>query len=497
MKISAKQDNIAAAIHAGYKQILLEGAIGTSKTYGAAMAMLTIANEYPGSHVYVARKNMTELKRTTLLSFREAAADMGMVENYHYTENNSANFWQLKGQGANPSYVHFIEADHTKDRQFTKIKGLNMTCLFVDEADGIIEDAYNMLASRTGRANKNGAPDFVLLACNANETWVKDRFYDPFKGINKKGPLPTDTTVIEFEIADSFLGMAYYSKFDNNPLQWRQRYLYNNWEYGDDTYSLFKYRHMDSVHVSTFKRGTRSLSVDAGRTHDRTVVSLWDNMCLVDIVIIKDLGETMEYEEQAQEIYDYATNNGVGWENIDVDAVGEGQGLITAFKTMFNWVVNPFVSNSTPDSKIALERKLARASSLEEKQRIRREHPIVFKDLRSEHTYLLSQGIEAGTVTFWDGCPYLGNFKKEATMHNHTTDNGVLTVEAKEKVKARTGQSPDIFDSVMMGYRRQLQLTYIGSYGQHRNRKTERKHDDPIRTARKKTFTGGLYKKQF
>lgn len=470
MKLSRKQNSIADTIRAKKKVILLEGAVGTSKTYGAAVMMISIAVKYPGSIIPVGRKNKPEIRKGTLLSFREAAFDMGLVEGYHYKENKNELYFEFLRE-AKGSFIYFVEMDHTKDPSFFKLKGLNATCAMIDEADGIVEAGFNMLSSRTGRANKNGAPDFTLMTCNANEGWVKTNYYDKYHDPEEYGPLPSDSAVIEFVLEDSFLPDEYYLKLIRNPPQWIERYLRNNWNFGDDMYSLFKYRHMDSIHTDQFERGNKVLAIDAARTRDRSTMAQWDGDTLVDIGIIKDRDVTMEYDEQAAIIHKYCTAEGIGWQNIWVDAVGEGQGLIASLKALYGWKVNSFVSNAQPVSKTKQQDDLDRASDRYQKERIRTENPIVYAELRSEQIYLLSYDIERGEVQFYSGCPYLAELKKEATMHNHGTTGKVLKVESKQKVKERTMHSPDIFDAVLMGYYGRRRLQHIGSYAGRKERR--------------------------
>lgn len=466
MVLSNKQDQIARSIAAGKKKILLEGAIGTSKTYGFAVCFLTIAMQWPGSVIGIGRKNKPELRKGTLLSFREAAYDMGLVKGYHYKENKVELYFEFLRE-AKGSFIYFVEMDHTKDPQFFKLKGMNLSCAGIDEADGVIASGRDMLYSRTGRNNKNGCPDFLLMTCNANEGDLKTDYYDKYHEPEKHGELPKDCAVIEFELEDSFLPDSYYLKQMSNPPQWIRRYLYNDWNYGDDLYSLFKYRHMDSIHVPTFIRGTKTLAIDAARVTDRTAGACWEGSTLVDIVIFKDRNKEMDYKDQARLIHRYCVKHGIGWQNIWVDAVGEGQGLITALDTLYNWKVNSFVSNAKPESKIKSEMELKRATDNYQRQAIQRRNPIVYADLRSEQIYLLSTEIEQGDTQFYDGCPYLAEFKKEATMHNHKDDK-VMRVESKQQVKERTGHSPDIFDCVLMGYYGSKRSKAIGSYGSRR-----------------------------
>lgn len=467
-ELSGKQNQAAQAVRAGKKRILLEGAIGTSKTYAAAAFMISIAVQFPGSIIPVGRKNKPEIRKGTLMSFREAAYDMGLVEGYHYKENKNELYWEFLRE-AKGSYIYFIEMDHTKDPSFFKIKGLNATCAMIDEADGVLAVGRNMLYSRTGRANKNGAPDFLLMTCNANEGDLKLEYYDKYHDPEKNGLLPKDVAVIEFDLEDSFLPDEYYQKQMHNPKQWIERYLKNNWNYGDDLYSLFKYRYMDSIHVKTFTRtSSKSLAIDAARIGDRSTMAHWDNMVLVDIVIIKDLNIEMDYDEQAAVVHDYAVANNIGYESIYIDAVGEGQGLLASLKTLYGWVVRSYVSNAQSESKVKQILDLEKAVDRYQKELVRAAQPLTYSDLRSEQTYLLSYDIEHGNVHFYDGCPYLMEFKKEATMHNTDSTGRTFTLESKKKVKERLMHSPDIFDCVIMGYYGQRKLAQVGSYsGRH------------------------------
>src|SRR3954454_19371697 len=93
-----------------------------------------------------------------------------------FAENRQELTWTF----VNGSIIMFLELDHTKDRQFNKIKSINATCAMIDEADGVIEDAHIALFSRVGRRNKNGAPAFILDTCNPNEAWIKERAYNPW-----------------------------------------------------------------------------------------------------------------------------------------------------------------------------------------------------------------------------------------------------------------------------------------------------------------------------
>lgn len=447
MKISYKQSLIAQTIRERKaKQIYLIGALGTSKTFGAAVAMLSVAVKYPDSLILVARKNRTELKRGTLLSFREAAQEMGLTE---IKENDADLTWDISIKQADGTIKHslimFLELDHTKDRQFSKIKSINATCAMIDEADGVIYDAHIALFSRTGRRNRNGCPRFILNTCNPNEAWVKSEVYDHWHDPEEHGPLPDDVAVIEFEVADSFLGADYYDPFVNMPRTWKERYLYNNWNYGDDDASLFKYRHMDRQHVDTYSPALRYVGYDVARGgKDRSVLAMFEGNTLIDIRITKDRDEIIDTADQAKLLHDFATENLVGYENIGVDAIGLGVGVVDHAKTL-GMYVHEFVSGAS-----STETVYSRDKKDESTEMVR------YSNKRSEMAYKLAMALENGEIFFYSGCPFLSDFKKEATMHNYQIKDKMLALEPKEDVKKRLGHSPDIFDAVIMAFERYL-----------------------------------------
>lgn len=415
-QISQKQALIAQLIkERKTKVIVLAGALGTSKTFGAATILISLAKQYPHSVIGVGRKNMTEMKRGTLLSFDEAADMMNFTE---YHENRQEMFWKFN----NGSRIIFYEIDQSRDREFSKIKSMNLTCAFVDEADAIQKDGFLTTYGRVGRANKNGAPDFIMLACNPNESWIKEDYYDRYK----KGILPADTKFIEFEKTDSFLDPDYYEKFETAPENWKKRYLYNDWSYADDDASLFKYATLDRSHVSVLDDGDRYAGLDVARFgQDRSVACVWQGQQLIDISIMKEKDQKIDNISLANKFKDYCLNNHVGYENAIVDGVGNGSGVIDYLKSE-GFYVKEFVAGSKPRGK--------------------------YNNLRSEVTHQMAQAFEKEEIKLFDSCAYLSELKKELTMQAYTIEDKVLKLESKDKIKQRLGLSPDVSDAVMMGY---------------------------------------------
>lgn len=420
MQISIKQNNLATAIKTKQKKVIvLAGALGTSKTFGAAVMLISLAKQYPGSTIGIGRKNTTEMKRGTMMSFDEAATKMNVSD---YRENRQDMTWKF----SNGSKFIFFEIDRSHDRDFSKIKSMNLTCAFIDEADAVQKEGFLSTYGRVGRVNENGAPDFIILACNPNEAWIKEDYYDKYKA----GTLPDNVVFIEFEMTDSFLDRSYYEKFMDSPNNWKQRYLYNNWNYGDDDNSLFKYSHLDTAHITVVQPGTRYAALDVARFgQDRSVAATWEGQQLIDITILKEKDDKVSNVQLANLYRDYLLDKRVGYENACVDAVGNGSGVVDYLHDK-GFYVKEFLAGSRADGN--------------------------YNNKRSEITHALAQAFERGEAKLLDSCPYIGVLKKELTMQTYNVVDKQLIVESKDRIKQRLGMSPDIADAVMMAYSLQV-----------------------------------------
>lgn len=425
LQISQKQNQVAEIIRGRKKKVIvLAGALGTSKTFGGAALLISLAKQYPNSIIGVGRKNTTEMKRGTMLSFQEAARKMNVSS---YSENKLDMRWTFD----NGSIILFFEIDQSKDREYSKIKSMNLTCAMIDEADAIRREGFLAAYGRVGRANENGAPDFMLLACNPNEAWIKEDYYDK----HHNGTLPADAQFIEFDITDSFLPRDYYDKFETAPSNWKKRYLYNDWNYADDENSLFKYTSMDRSHISVLAEGTRYAALDVARFGtDRSVAALWQGKQIMDITILKDKEQKITNTALASVFRDYCINNQVGYENACVDAVGNGSGVVDWLHE-HDFYVKEFIAGAKAEGN--------------------------YNNHRSEATHALAQGFEKEEIKLLDSCPHLAELKKELTMQNYQIVDKQLIVEGKDKIKQRLGVSPDVADAVIMAYSLQHQPNLI------------------------------------
>lgn len=401
--------------------IVLIGSVETGKTYVAAHAMISIADTFPDTFIPIVRLNKSTAKTTVFRSYRKVLTDSNFVEDRDYRINRQDGEIRFLH---NNSTLLLTEADHTKDPDHMKLKGLEPNALHVDEVDELVQSAYEMAQSRVGRDGRHPAPAKTIVTMNPNSKWAKSELYDKWKA----GTLPSNIAVIEFTRYDSWSDQARYDKLiASRPKSWIERYINNNWNVEDDINSLFKYRHFDaSLTMKLDRNAVRHIGYDVARMGtDRSVASLWYGKTLVDIQVVKDAEEQMQTDDQAMWLIKYMTQNAVLATNVNVDAVGVGGGVIDHMHSK-GINVNEFISGAVPKSDM-------------------------YDKLRSEVIYEFSLGLERGEIKIYEGCPYRNELISEAMAHNHKTSDKKLAVESKDEVKKRTGSmSPDIFDSVIM-----------------------------------------------
>ena len=460
LRISNKQAEILRVIEQGEaSELFLIGAIGTSKTYGMAYAHINIAYQFPKSIIPVGRHNVSEAKIGTFVSYLDMLDMMGLVQFEDYSLRQSPS--ELSIHFGNRSVIMFVPIDKTKDREWRRLKSINATSSGVDEVDTVQEDGYDTLYSRTGRRNKNGAPALSIATCNPNDGWVKTNIYDKWKA----GTLDPKKRVIEFNMEDSFLfESGYYQRFMTRPRPWVERYLLNNWDYMDDDSSLFKMRALDSIMINKITPGTRYISVDpAAEGKDRRVITLWQGDTIVDIRIYskEDLEALCEPHEKqsppygdilARETIRMAQEESVGFEHIGGDVVGNGRAWYEGM-TRRGWFVHEFRAGAKPQA------GLYNADG--------QEIGVDYDMLRSQVYHQMALASERHQIAIYNGCPHVGDMRKELLLHRADQSAKILKVESKDLLKKRLGMSPDIADSVVIGFWLRLLTNAAPSSSEH------------------------------
>jgi len=444
----------------GITEIFLIGPIGSTKTFAMAMTHISIAQQFKRVIIPVGRKDLSEAQIGTWEVYMEALSKMGYVSGKHYSTRQAANDLRIKFTKTG-SIIQFIGMNKSRDRDWAKLK-ITATTAGVDEVDDVDEGGYITLQSRTGRRNDGGAPSVMLSACNPNDGWTKRKVYLPWlKRIGRRpdnmsvdewdaiDPLPDNVMVIEFEMEDSPLYLTgYYDGFMQNAESWKQRFLYNNWNYFDDDGSLFKSRTLDSLTINRIKRGQRYIGVDPNAGgKDRAVIALLEEDTFVDIEVYttEDLrrlalpAELDPFNPGAiigRLTIDMAEREGVGYTHIGGDVVGIGQGWLT-YMHMKGYKVRQFRAGDAPYQTPAEKSKNIKPP---------------YNMLRSQVFHKWAMDTDNSMMFMYSGCPFISALKKELLLHEYDNGSKILAVESKDQLKKRLGASPDIADAAVIAY---------------------------------------------
>ncbi len=434
IEFTPKQQTLIDAIKKRQHQYyLFGGGVGSAKTYLGAFLMLNYARLYPKSQIGVFRKNQPALKKTTYRTFQMVAEVLQLKEGTHYKNHKKDSYWEFN----NGSLIFFQDLDDRIDSDFNRCKGLELSCAFVDEANEVIEDAFNILRTRIGRRNEHGGHAFILMTCNPAQN-----FYDPWREDTLEPPfyflqaLATD---------NPYLDPGYIEQLQALPEAWRQRYLFGNWDFADEDNTLFKMKYLEKALVSTPKlTGHRRVGADIAREgSDKTIFSLIDGVngqdTIIDVFepdISKDSTEPI-LVLVADALEDYCNKHSCSVNDAQIDTVGLGAGVWDTLRAR-GYAPRSFKSGFQADD------------------------PDRYDSMRSEAYYSFAQAIENGEVKFWNGMKRWKNLRQDLVAHSLDISDKIIKVESKKMVKKRIGRSPDDSDTVVIAwYRSKKKGVYV------------------------------------
>ena len=400
-------------------QVLYGGAIRSSKTYTAAVYVLTVCLNYPGVRGVVVRRNRNLLE----LNFLESLAE---VCGHAYGPNAPLPYQVIKSPNLvikwdNGSEVLLIGLDQGRDQFFNRIRGWSGAFAVLEEGQEQDDEAIlSTLGSRLSQAGSFGLSPKVLITCNPSPPhhFLHRLFYSP----KKEGTLPPFRYFVQagpkdnLSLDDQWHAMQAATM---TPQDYQINYL-GNWEYVTTEGEIFQ---ADSLHHAFAnpprKTGLHYITCDPATDtgKDSTVVTVWHGMDLIRLVRSPDANaaQVVGLVREMQQIYNVPSNR------VIVDSTGVGYGICQALNAV------PFMASSSP----------------------LKGEP--YNHLKSQLYFRLAQGIGKGEVTFQGIDPQTqGMIMEELLAHKHVdpykdTKNKVTP---KDVVKANIGRSPDLSDAI-------------------------------------------------
>lgn len=222
------------------RNLLFGGARGPGKTVTLVTLAKNAMIRWPGIPILILRKDLQDLKRTTMREFF-ARTPKELYDPKYGGQWNKAENWVRFYTG---SIAYFGEL-----KDWESYKSMTLGRIYIDELNEIEEDAFSNLGPTLRWMTNEGVCDYpecktlseefarahpkhpryqIVAASNPAPGWVKERWYDPWKeGRERPG--------YKFVPATSFDNPSLPPDFIANLMKdhtatWVQNFIYGNWE---------------------------------------------------------------------------------------------------------------------------------------------------------------------------------------------------------------------------------------------------------------------------
>jgi phage terminase large subunit len=397
--------------------IVYGGSAGGGKSWLGCVWISYLCLNYQGIRCLIGRAVLQQLKLTTLNTLFEVLQMMGLKSGEHYTFNGQSNVLTFN----NGSEIILKDlAFQPSDPNYDSLGSLEVSAVFIDEATQITSLCYSIVKSRIRfKLNQYNLIPKVLLTCNPSNNWIKKDFYLPFieDRLNENHAF-----VPALPLDNPHLPESYIQMLKELPPQQRKRLLEGDWNYMDDSDSLFDF---DSISGSIFKQtpnpqDKKYISVDVARFgSDRSVAIVWVGLVVTEVFVYNKLSTV----ELSSEIKELIQKYGIHPSNVIVDSDGVGGGVSDILKG------TNFVNNS---------------KALHEQN---------FSNLKSQCYVKLSDMFREGKISLNILEPsVIDDLTQEllAVKLKDVDKDNKVAVQSKDDMKKILGKSPDLSDALMM-----------------------------------------------
>jgi len=409
--------------------IVYGGSKGSGKSYLGVSLIFGDAFLYPGTHYFIARKKLNDIRKFTIPSIHEVFNHWGITaKDYRY--NGQDNVYEL----SNGSRVYLIQAKYEpSDPLYMRFGSMQMTRGWIEEAGEFEIEAKENLHASIGRWKNDvyNLPGKLLQTCNPSKNYLYKDYYKK----NKAGELEAYKRFIQALPEDNKMLPAGYLENLNrilSPTQ-KQRLLYGNWEYDDDPTTLCDYNSIcdifSNVHV---QHGKKYITADIARFgSDKGIVAVWSGWRVLEFMIVPFGDLTIIQNGIMAFKHKYSVPNS----HIIADEDGVGGGVVDNLRIL------GFVNNSS-----ALPGPIDPATGKPKDEN--------FFNLQSQCCYNLAKKINAAGIYIECGLSdkHQEEIIEELEQLKSFDNDGIkpLRILPKEKIKGNIGRSPDWRDVLMM-----------------------------------------------
>lgn len=403
-------------------EVLYGGAKGGGKSFIGCSLILADAMMYAGTHYFIARKQLNDLRKFTIPSIHEVLNGWEIPQEA-WKYNGQDNYFELY----NGSKVFLLDCKYLpSDPQYQRFGSMQMTRGWIEEGGEFEYDSYSNLKISIGRWKNReyNLKGKLLITANPSKNFLYKEFYTPYK----EGTLSARRAFIQALPYDNKMLPKEYIQNLESTLRGpeKQRLLHGLWEYDDDPNALCDYDKILAVfgNDQIAQDSTMYLTADIARFgSDLCVIGVWRGWELIEIHTMATSATT---EIQAL-INTLRMKYNIPKGNCIADEDGVGGGVVD------NTGIVGFKNNSTP---------------LEENGQ-----PTNYKNLQTQCLYRLAERINNNDI-------YISAELSERTkemiteeleqIKSDNKDGQKLSVINKDTVKQAIGRSPDYRDMLLM-----------------------------------------------
>jgi len=405
--------------------IVYGGSKGSGKSYLGVSLIFGDAFIYPGTHYFIARKSLTNIRKFTIPSIHEVFGHWGITPAM-WKYNGQDNFYEL----FNKSRVYLLDAKYLpSDPEYYRFGSMQMTRGWIEEAGEFEEAAKNNLMASIGRwmNDEYKLHPKLLQTCNPSKNYLYREYYKRHKDGTME---PYKQFVQALPVDNRLLPSQYLTNLERTlSKNERARLLHGEWETDDDPSALIDYEKILDVFTNTHvPGGTRYVTADIARLGgDKIVIVKWDGWRgTVEHYSRQTLDVTSTYIQTAM------TKNETGRSNCLIDSDGLGGGPVDFLK------VKGFVNNGRP---------------LPSPDRPNSDEPENYVNIKSQCYFRLAERINKNGLFLTCESEQVKQWIIEELecVRQKTLDSDMKkAVLPKDKVKEVLGRSPDFADAIMM-----------------------------------------------
>lgn len=434
-KPTEKQQEFLDAVASNkYRHLMYGGAVGGGKTYLLCALALMLCRMFPKSRWAIVRKDNGSIVHNLMNTFNQVLPQ-GFLK--HHNKTHKIMTFQ------NDSQIVFFAASPEHDPDLNRWRGLEVSGVFIDEANEVPREVYQKAVERSGRWNPPGMPmmppPYVILTCNPATNWVKTEFYDKWKAGSmgkKQFYLPayaTDNPFIAEETREAWEALR-----ETDPV-WYERFILGNWDLHDEPNQLIKPLWVyDAFERATGPvRGEQFLGVDVARFgDDETVIAhrIGNRLVSLDSWKRTDLVQVADFVEKK------ILEHRILAPNVRIDSVGVGGGVVDILRNRGH-MVSSFVAGETAKG---IDRFVS------------------FANLRSEAWWSLRKMFEDGIIEI---DPKLRtNLRIQGDLCAPTYEmmsERRVKVEPKKMTKKRLHRSTDYGDAIMQAFAFHMNIDWL------------------------------------